>query len=192
MWTSWSGIFEPRGRQDTIAKLEGLELIPRKIIEYRGTRLEETTQPRLIRGGVSKIDLENRSVWKADQKVDVLPEGVRHPGVSHAPPEHSHPARETASGFVAPNTGELEYLRTYVRHLRKKIDQDPARPEYVLTEPFGWGSLPGPRGFRRPPFCRNLTYRAPVFMSFLWIRRCESTNGPVLTAQLLSDYLPPK
>src|SRR5581483_1911258 len=35
------GYFEPHGRQDTIAKLEGLEVIPRKIIDYRGTRLEE-------------------------------------------------------------------------------------------------------------------------------------------------------
>jgi two-component system, OmpR family, sensor histidine kinase KdpD len=35
------GYFEPHGRQDTIARLEGLELIPRKTLEYRGTRLEE-------------------------------------------------------------------------------------------------------------------------------------------------------
>lgn len=35
------GYFEPHGRQDTIARLEGLELIPRRTLEYRGTRLEE-------------------------------------------------------------------------------------------------------------------------------------------------------
>ncbi len=32
--------------------------------------------------------------------------------------------------------GELEYLRSYVRMLRKKIETDPARPEYILTEPW--------------------------------------------------------
>jgi two-component system KDP operon response regulator KdpE len=32
--------------------------------------------------------------------------------------------------------GELEYLRTYVRALRKKIEDDPTRPEYILTEPW--------------------------------------------------------
>jgi two-component system KDP operon response regulator KdpE len=32
--------------------------------------------------------------------------------------------------------GELEYLRTYVRMLRKKIEDNPARPQYILTEPW--------------------------------------------------------
>jgi two-component system sensor histidine kinase KdpD len=35
------GYFEPHGRQDTILKAEGLEIIPRKQIEYRGSCFEE-------------------------------------------------------------------------------------------------------------------------------------------------------
>lgn len=35
------GYFEPHGRADTIAQLEGLEVVARRIIEYRGTRFEE-------------------------------------------------------------------------------------------------------------------------------------------------------
>jgi len=35
------GYFEPHGRQDTIAKIEGLELIPRERVEYRGHFFEE-------------------------------------------------------------------------------------------------------------------------------------------------------
>jgi two-component system KDP operon response regulator KdpE len=31
---------------------------------------------------------------------------------------------------------ELEYLRAYVRILRKKIEKDPSKPEYILTEPW--------------------------------------------------------
>jgi two-component system KDP operon response regulator KdpE len=30
--------------------------------------------------------------------------------------------------------GELEYLRTYIRQLRKKLEVDPAEPEYLLTD----------------------------------------------------------
>jgi two-component system, OmpR family, KDP operon response regulator KdpE len=31
--------------------------------------------------------------------------------------------------------GELEYLRTYIRQIRMKIEDDPANPKYLLTEP---------------------------------------------------------
>jgi two-component system sensor histidine kinase KdpD len=35
------GYFEPHARQDTIAKTEGLEFVPKKTIDYRGTMFEE-------------------------------------------------------------------------------------------------------------------------------------------------------
>jgi two-component system KDP operon response regulator KdpE len=31
---------------------------------------------------------------------------------------------------------ELEYLRTYIRQLRKKLEDDPAEPRYVLTDHY--------------------------------------------------------
>jgi DNA-binding response OmpR family regulator len=35
--------------------------------------------------------------------------------------------------------GEIDYLRTYVRQLRKKLEDDPAEPRYLLTDPwFGY------------------------------------------------------
>jgi two-component system sensor histidine kinase KdpD len=35
------GYFEPHKRADTIAKAEGLEIVPRRIVEYRGAKFEE-------------------------------------------------------------------------------------------------------------------------------------------------------
>ncbi|HEY4363130.1 MAG TPA: histidine kinase [Bryobacteraceae bacterium] len=35
------GYFEPHGRADTIAQLEGLEVVPRRILDYRDTTFEE-------------------------------------------------------------------------------------------------------------------------------------------------------
>src|SRR5450631_573755 len=35
------GYFEPHARKDTIAKTEGLEMIPRRRVEYRGSSFEE-------------------------------------------------------------------------------------------------------------------------------------------------------
>src|SRR5665213_1052805 len=42
------GYFEPHGRQDTIAKLGGLELIPRRRVAYRGLELEEMDTPAIL------------------------------------------------------------------------------------------------------------------------------------------------
>jgi two-component system, OmpR family, KDP operon response regulator KdpE len=33
-------------------------------------------------------------------------------------------------------TDQTEYLRVFIRHLRKKIENDPAKPRYILTEPW--------------------------------------------------------
>jgi|ERR1051325_152371 two-component system KDP operon response regulator KdpE len=33
-------------------------------------------------------------------------------------------------------TDQTEYLRVFIRHLRKKIESDPAKPRYILTDPW--------------------------------------------------------
>ena len=43
------GYFEPHGRKDTIAKLEGLEVIPRRRIAYRGREFEEMDTAAILR-----------------------------------------------------------------------------------------------------------------------------------------------
>lgn len=41
-------------------------------------------------------------------------------------------------------TEQTEYLRVFVRHLRKKVEPDPAKPRYILTEPWvGYRFVPG-------------------------------------------------
>src|SRR5271170_462401 len=43
------GYFEPHGRKDTIAQSEGLELIPRRNVEYRGTAFHEMDAEAVLR-----------------------------------------------------------------------------------------------------------------------------------------------
>jgi two-component system sensor histidine kinase KdpD len=52
------GYFEPHGRKDTISKTEGLEMIPRKKVEYRGSYFEEMDTEAIIarRPGVAVVD----------------------------------------------------------------------------------------------------------------------------------------
>jgi len=43
------GYFEPHGRKDTIEKTDGLEIIPRRKIEYRGATFEEMDTEAILR-----------------------------------------------------------------------------------------------------------------------------------------------
>ncbi len=43
------GYFEPHGRKDTITQTEGLETVPRRVLEHRGTRLEEMDTDAIVR-----------------------------------------------------------------------------------------------------------------------------------------------
>jgi len=52
------GYFEPHGRQDTIAKTEGLEIIPRRSVKYRDREFEEMDTDAILarRPGICLID----------------------------------------------------------------------------------------------------------------------------------------
>jgi two-component system KDP operon response regulator KdpE len=46
------------------------------------------------------------------------------------------PHRKLLQAIWGPDYGdEVEYLRVFVNHLRKKIEPNPAKPRYLLTEP---------------------------------------------------------
>src|SRR4051812_45199100 len=42
------GYFEPHGRKDTISMTEGLDIIPRRKIDYRGSVFEEMDTPAIL------------------------------------------------------------------------------------------------------------------------------------------------
>ena len=43
------GYFEPHGRKETIAKTEGLEVVPRRVLTYNGSQFEEMDTDAVIR-----------------------------------------------------------------------------------------------------------------------------------------------
>ena len=85
----------------------------------------------------SALDPGRRLVMKAGNEIHLSPKEFdllaylfQHQG---APVMH---ARLLQAVWGPEYGGELEYLRSYVKMLRKKIEDDPAHPEYILTEPW--------------------------------------------------------
>jgi two-component system, OmpR family, KDP operon response regulator KdpE len=113
------------------------ELVARMGAVYRRTHAPGATEPVVVSIGNLKIDFERRMLWKGREEIHLSPKEfdliaflMKHQG---APLPHVRLLR----AVWGPEYGnELEYLRSYVRMLRKKIEDDPARPQYLLTEPW--------------------------------------------------------
>jgi two-component system KDP operon response regulator KdpE len=89
----------------------------------------------VIRIGNIELDPARRLVRKAGEPVHLTPKEfdllrylMAHAGlpITHACLLHAVWGPEYG--------GELEYLRTFVRQLRKKLEDDPAEPAYLLTD----------------------------------------------------------
>jgi len=92
-----------------------------------------------------RVDLETRDVLVGGKEIrlspkefDLLVYFLRHPGkvLTH----RTLLATIWGGNYVE----QTEYLRVFIRHLRKKIEPNPARPRYILTEPWiGYRFAPG-------------------------------------------------
>jgi two-component system KDP operon response regulator KdpE len=113
------------------------ELVARVRAVLRRVKTRGSESGSILRSGELEIDLANRRLKKSGEELhlsptefDLMAYFFRHPGV---PVPHARLLR----AVWGPEYGnELEYLRSYVRMLRKKIETDPAHPEYILTEPW--------------------------------------------------------
>jgi two-component system KDP operon response regulator KdpE len=77
-----------------------------------------------------RVRVKEKSVRLTPKEFDLLRYLVAHGG-------RPVPHRELLQAVWGPDYGdETDYLRVFINHLRKKIEPDPSRPNYVVTEPW--------------------------------------------------------
>lgn len=126
------------GADDYVTKPFKLrELTARLRAVLRRLRVHEKPELPVLEAGTLKMDVGQRRLWRGEEEIHLSPREFELLGFMMknigAPLTHVKLLR---SIWGPEYGGELEYLRTYVRMLRKKIEADPARPEYILTEPW--------------------------------------------------------
>jgi len=126
------------GADDYVTKPFGIEeLLARIRAALRRSPLAQEGGPRGFSAPDLEIDFETRRVRANGKDVRLTPkefELLRHL-VANAGKPVTH--RELLQSVWGPDYGdEPEYLRVFVNQLRKKIEVNPAKPKYILTEPW--------------------------------------------------------
>jgi two-component system KDP operon response regulator KdpE len=83
-----------------------------------------------------EIDLVKRAVRVADRRVQLTPTEFRILSLLARNPGKLLTHTTILRDVWGPGYGdETHYLRVYISHVRRKIETDPARPRYIVTEP---------------------------------------------------------
>ena len=148
------------GADDYITKPFNIrELAARIRAAVRRSSASHADPDALIHIGNVELDPARRLVHKAGQPVHLTPKefDMLRYLMARAGLPITH-ARLLHAVWGPEYGGELEYLRTFVRQLRKKLEDDPAEPAYLLTDSHV--------GYR-------FAEAAPVYGSGLIAAQCE-------------------
>jgi two-component system KDP operon response regulator KdpE len=121
------------GADDYVTKPFGMEELLARLRAALRHQLQSHGERPIFRVGELSVDLVRRIVKLADKKIKLSPKEYEllRLLVQHAGKVLTH--RFLLSEIWDAST-DAQYLRVYVRQLRNKIEQDPARPQYILTE----------------------------------------------------------
>lgn len=125
------------GADDYLTKPFGVgELMARLRVALRHRSPTQAGDEPAFQTGSLRIDLAARRVFIDEQEVHLTPTEYRllTTLVRHAGKVVTH--RQLLKEVWGPDSlEENQYLRVYFGQLRRKIERDPARPRYLLTEP---------------------------------------------------------
>jgi len=126
------------GADDYITKpIRFRELVARLRAVLRRLRIDDASEPTLLQAGDFELDINRHVFYRQGEIIHLTPTEfellallMRNQGtpVTHA---------KLLRSVWGPEYGtELDYLRSFVKTLRHKIEEDPAKPKYIVTEPW--------------------------------------------------------
>jgi two-component system, OmpR family, KDP operon response regulator KdpE len=128
------------GADDYITKPFGMpELLARIRASIRRVPLAagSSSEGMIVRLDDVEIDLGDRRVRKGSTEVRLTPKEFDLLSYLIATPNVAVPHTKLLQAVWGPDYGDqVEYLRVFVNQLRKKIERDPAKPRFLLTEPW--------------------------------------------------------
>jgi two-component system KDP operon response regulator KdpE len=121
------------GADDYVTKPFGMDELLARMRAALRHQLQVHGERPVFRVGDLSVDLVRRIVKVRDQEVKLSPKeyDLLRVLVQHAGKVLTH---KFLLGELWDNLTDAQYLRVYVRQLRQKIEVDPERPHYVLTE----------------------------------------------------------
>jgi two-component system KDP operon response regulator KdpE len=121
------------GADDYVTKPFGMEELLARMRAALRHQLQSHGERPVFRTGELSVDLVRRIVKLGDKDVKLSPKeyDLLRVLVQHAGKVLTH---KFLLGELWDDLTDAQYLRVYVRQLRQKIESDPERPHYVLTE----------------------------------------------------------
>jgi two-component system KDP operon response regulator KdpE len=93
--------------------------------------------PGKIRIGDLEIDFTARTIMRGESAVHLTPKELDLLRYLTQHANEAVPHRELLQAVWGPDYGDqVDYLRVFIKNLRKKMERNPENPEYIKTEPW--------------------------------------------------------